>query len=82
MSHGYLKMDCEGDKCYGVLAVRPNLSTREPACNGTIGPPHLLRIGPIPLLPRCFFDRREGYEGQAGRHTERVRGYPIQAEVV
>ncbi|KAI0760959.1 serine incorporator/TMS membrane protein [Trametes elegans] len=21
MSHGYLKMDCEGDKCYGVLAV-------------------------------------------------------------
>lgn len=22
LSHGYLKMDCEGDKCYGVLAVR------------------------------------------------------------
>lgn len=21
LSHGYLKMDCEGDKCYGVLAV-------------------------------------------------------------
>ena len=22
ISYGYLKMDCEGDKCYGVLAVR------------------------------------------------------------
>lgn len=28
MSHGYLKMDCEGDRCYGVLAVRPSSFAR------------------------------------------------------
>jgi serine incorporator 1/3 len=26
-SYDYIKMDCEGGKCYGVLAVRPVLSS-------------------------------------------------------
>ncbi len=28
LSGGYLKMDCEGDKCYGVLAVSLHLSAQ------------------------------------------------------
>lgn len=26
-THGYLSMDCEGGKCYGVLAVSAHLAT-------------------------------------------------------
>ena len=62
MSHGYLKMDCEGDKCYGVLAVRvvlsPNLAE---ALAVLAGPPYLLRVGSVPRFPRCISRRGSGH---------------------
>lgn len=63
MSHGYLKMDCEGDKCYGVLAVRMLPHALKCSRNLETGPPHLLRPGVVPLLPRSVSHRCKGHEG-------------------
>jgi hypothetical protein len=31
-SYDYIKMDCSGGKCYGVLAVRALPTSQEPRC--------------------------------------------------
>lgn len=73
MSHGYLKMDCEGDKCYGVLAVRVLFLSAGIGINLELGSSHLLRASAVPPLPQRIPHWRERHQGQARRHSERVR---------
>ncbi len=49
-SYDYIKMDCAGDKCYGVLAVRIYNSHQE-SVQEWLGSPHMLCPRPIPRPP-------------------------------
>ncbi len=73
MSHGYLKMDCEGDKCYGVLAVRVLFLSIDTGVDLGLGSSYLLCASAVPSLPQRIPHWRERHQGQARRHSERVR---------
>lgn len=77
MSHGYLKMDCEGDKCYGVLAVRIPLLSADIGVNLELGSSYLLCASAVPPLPQRVPHWCERHQGQACRHSERVRTSPL-----
>jgi len=73
-SVGYIKMDCEEGKCYGVLAVR-SFSAQSLDDNSVVpkDSPHLFCIDIIPFPPRSACHWRKRYAGQTSRYTEWVR---------
>lgn len=62
LSYDYIKMDCAGDKCYGVLAVSAR-SQADFFHSRFVGPPHLFRALSFPCHPRSVLDRRQGHQG-------------------
>lgn len=60
-SYDYIKMDCAGNKCYGVLAVG-SFSLPPTFTDGYEGTPDLLCPLSLPCTPESIAYWRQGYK--------------------
>jgi hypothetical protein len=70
LSWDWIKMDCSGGKCYGLLAV--SLFLYETWIELMIGSPILLRTCFVPFIALCSTYRGPNYKDKTCRHPEWV----------
>ena len=71
LSYNYIKMNCSGGKCYGVLAVS-HFALYAGQSDPEAGSSLLLCPDIVPHLPQPIADRRTRYSYQESGHPERV----------
>jgi len=74
LSWDWIKMDCSGGKCYGLLAVRFLL--HEIMMELMIGSPILLRTCFVPFITLCPTYWGPDYQDETGCYSKWVSSYP------
>lgn len=72
LSWDWIKMDCSGGKCYGLLAVRVDVRLRA-STDQVLGAQVLLCFGFVPLDLVSRLDRRDFDQDEASGYPEWVR---------
>ena len=72
LSWDWIKMDCSGGKCYGLLAVSGTSERNQFNAKLLLGSSLLLCLGALPSPAVGIFDWCDVNEDEAGSNTKRV----------